>query len=112
MQVGFSQQNVRALCDVGTSTKKHKLGYIGQKGIGFKSVFKVTDVAEIHSNGFHISFDLLQHQALGYVLPTWVGPPTAGIPEARIPSLRRAATRVILPYKQVCCCSSWSHDYI
>ena len=72
VQVGFSEQNVRALCDVGNSTKQHKVGYIGQKGIGFKSVFKVTDVAEIHSNGFHISFDLIQHQSLGYILPTWV----------------------------------------
>lgn len=39
---GFSAQNIRALCDVGNSTKKGSdAGYIGQKGIGFKSVFRV-----------------------------------------------------------------------
>lgn len=39
---GFSAQNIRALCDVGNSTKKgSNAGYIGQKGIGFKSVFRV-----------------------------------------------------------------------
>lgn len=39
---GFSAQNIRALCDVGNSTKKGSgSGYIGQKGIGFKSVFRV-----------------------------------------------------------------------
>jgi len=39
---GFSAQNIRALCDVGNSTKKGSGGgYIGQKGIGFKSVFRV-----------------------------------------------------------------------
>jgi hypothetical protein len=39
---GFSAANVRALCDVGRSTKgSGGLGYIGQKGIGFKSVFRV-----------------------------------------------------------------------
>lgn len=40
---GFSAQNVRALCDVGNSTKGGSIaGYIGQKGIGFKSVFRVS----------------------------------------------------------------------
>lgn len=39
---GFSEANIRALCDVGNSTKKGSTaGYIGQKGIGFKSVFRV-----------------------------------------------------------------------
>ncbi|DBA78596.1 TPA: hypothetical protein ACH3X1_008526 [Trebouxia sp. C0004] len=95
---GFSEQNVRALCDVGNSTKQHKVGYIGQKGIGFKSVFKVTDVAEIHSSGFHISFDLIQHQSLGYILPTWV--PVRPHAQPRVPSLTSAATQVYLPYKQ------------
>nr|GEU73490.1 hypothetical protein [Tanacetum cinerariifolium] len=52
---GFSAENIRALCDVGNSTKKKaSSGYIGKKGIGFKSVFRVTDALEIHSNGFHI----------------------------------------------------------
>jgi len=100
---------VRALCDVGNSTKQHKVGYIGQKGIGFKSVFKVTNAAEIHSGGFHIKFDLTLHQSLGYTLPTWVDLATAAQPPPpRVPSLKSAATRVVLPYKQVsyasCCC--------
>lgn len=39
---GFSGDNIRALCDVGNSTKKEpSAGYIGKKGIGFKSVFRV-----------------------------------------------------------------------
>ncbi|CAN6588977.1 unnamed protein product [Malus baccata var. baccata] len=71
---GFSSQNIRALCDVGSSTKKgSNAGYIGQKGIGFKSVFRVTDAPEIHSNGFHIKFDISEGQ-IGFVLPTVVPP--------------------------------------
>ncbi|XP_065862787.1 protein NO VEIN [Euphorbia lathyris] len=71
---GFSEQNIRALCDVGNSTKKGSgTGYIGQKGIGFKSVFRVTDAPEIHSNGFHIKFDISGGQ-IGFVLPTVVAP--------------------------------------
>jgi len=44
---------------------------LGQKGIGFKSVFRVTDVPEIHSNGFHIRFDV-NSGPLGYIMPHWV----------------------------------------
>ncbi|KAK9081153.1 hypothetical protein Syun_030516 [Stephania yunnanensis] len=69
---GFSAQNIRALCDVGSSTKKgSSAGYIGQKGIGFKSVFRVTDAPEIHSNGFHVKFDIGEGQ-IGFVLPSLV----------------------------------------
>ncbi|CAA0818650.1 Histidine kinase-- DNA gyrase B-- and HSP90-like ATPase family protein [Striga hermonthica] len=71
---GFSAKNIRALCDVGNSTKiGHSAGYIGKKGIGFKSVFRVTDAPEIHSNGFHIKFDITEGQ-IGFVLPTVIPP--------------------------------------
>nr|POE68285.1 hypothetical protein CFP56_26177 [Quercus suber] len=38
---GFSSKNIDSICSVGRSTKKgnRKHGYIGEKGIGFKSVF-------------------------------------------------------------------------
>ncbi|XP_029119151.1 protein NO VEIN isoform X2 [Elaeis guineensis] len=71
---GFSEQNIRALCDVGNSTKKgSSAGYIGQKGIGFKSVFRVTDAPEIHSNGFHVKFDISEGE-IGFVCPTIIPP--------------------------------------
>lgn len=58
---GFSIDNIRALCDIGNSTKKgSNMGYTGNKGIGFKSVFWVTDAPEIHSNGFHVKFDITE----------------------------------------------------
>ncbi|XP_053269146.1 uncharacterized protein wu:fj29h11 [Pleuronectes platessa] len=71
-EIGFQEKNIRAICDVGRSTKgKHKYGYIGQKGIGFKSVFKITDCPEIHSNGFHLCFDKTCGLSMGYILPHW-----------------------------------------
>ncbi|CAH1791177.1 unnamed protein product [Owenia fusiformis] len=70
---GFQERDMRAICDVGKSTKgKHKFGYIGQKGIGFKSVFRVTDRPEIHSSGFHICFDT-NSGPMGFILPHWIG---------------------------------------
>ena len=45
---------------------------LGQKGIGFKSVFRVTDCPEVHSNGYHIRFDA-KSGPIGYILPEWIG---------------------------------------
>ncbi|KAF8116020.1 hypothetical protein N665_0024s0044 [Sinapis alba] len=72
-ECGFMPENIQALCDVGRSTKKGSGGYIGKKGIGFKSVFRVSDAPEIHSNGFHFKFDISEGQ-IGYILPTVVPP--------------------------------------
>ncbi|XP_043925651.1 protein NO VEIN-like [Protopterus annectens] len=71
-ECGFEEENIKAICDIGRSTKgRHVYGYIGQKGIGFKSVFKVSDCPAIHSNGFHIYFDK-NSGPLGYILPHWL----------------------------------------
>jgi hypothetical protein len=32
----------------------------------------VTDAPEVHSCGYHVSFDLGAHPSLGYILPTWL----------------------------------------
>lgn len=62
---GFTKENARAITSIGESTKKQiyseKLE-IGEKGIGFKTVFAVADEVEIHSNEFHFS--------LAYSTPT------------------------------------------
>ena len=47
------------------------MGILGQKGIGFKSVFRVSDCPEVHSNGYHIRFDAKSGH-VGYILPQWV----------------------------------------
>ncbi|XP_068725664.1 uncharacterized protein [Montipora capricornis] len=71
-EIGFMEKNIRALCDVGKSTKgAHRYGYIGQKGIGFKSVFRVSDCPEVHSNGYRVRFDA-KSGPIGYILPQWI----------------------------------------
>ena len=57
---GFNKENVYAICSVGASTKKNesqKRGFIGEKGIGFKSVFKVADTVHISSGPWSFGFD-------------------------------------------------------
>lgn len=88
-EVGFNERNVKALCSVGESSKANKAGYIGEKGIGFKSVFTVSSAPEIHSNGFHFRFDRTdQGNLLGYVVPHWCEPSKEVLP---------LATTIILP---------------
>jgi hypothetical protein len=90
-EVGFTEANVAALCKIGQSTKTKRAGFIGEKGIGFKSVFTVTDHPEIHSNGFHFRFDRSDPKhVLGYVVPNWCG--DAGY--------HRERTTIILPAKE------------
>ena len=72
-EVGFLPEHMRALCDVGRSTKEQTEETIGCKGIGFKSVFKVSDTPEVHSRGYHVYFDT-QDGPLGHVLPRWLPP--------------------------------------
>lgn len=55
---------------MGESTKQRsELGAIGNKGIGFKSVFKLSACPEVHSRNFHFRFDARSEEGLSFVLP-------------------------------------------
>ncbi|KAL2634648.1 hypothetical protein R1flu_006127 [Riccia fluitans] len=109
-ETGFTAMNMRALCDVGNSTKAGiKTGYIGHKGIGFKSVFRVTNCPEIHSNGFHVKFDISEGD-IGFILPTTISHPPACqslddilslMPKVKVPKSVNEGwnTRIDLPIK-------------
>ena len=94
-EIGFQPDNIDAICDVGQSTKTKQEGYIGEKGIGFKSVFQVTSNPHVFSNGYSIRLpesDSLT--ALGYIVPVWVD----RIP----PRINGGCTTIILPLKPGC----------
>lgn len=52
----FNYDDVNAICGIRT-TKKPELGTVGYLGIGFKSVFKITDSPHIFSGEFKFKFD-------------------------------------------------------
>ncbi|KAF2667223.1 hypothetical protein BT63DRAFT_481662 [Microthyrium microscopicum] len=54
---GFSRGNIEAICAVGKSTKQFSEGYIGEKGIGFKSVFTVANRVHIQSGPHSFAFN-------------------------------------------------------
>jgi len=69
-ETGFTKQNVKAICSIGQSTKSHTdrtRGFIGEKGIGFKSVFKVADKVQISSGPFQFKLD--RRATLGMIAP-------------------------------------------
>lgn len=71
-EIGFNASNVTAICGIGQSTKSSKTHdgeFIGEKGIGFKSVFKAADVVWIASNEFTFKFD--RTKPLGVITPLW-----------------------------------------
>ena len=54
---GFKEENVKSICEVAKSTKKEQRGYIGEKGIGFKSVFRVASDVHIQSGPWSFFFE-------------------------------------------------------
>jgi hypothetical protein len=69
-ETGFQHENVEAICNLGRSSKTSRgLGFIGEKGIGFKSVFKIARVVHIASREYTFKFD--SEATLGIVTPTW-----------------------------------------
>jgi hypothetical protein len=94
-EAGFRSEHIVALCSIGESTKQAQTGYIGQKGIGFKSVFKITQRPRVHSRTFHFEFRApgapgADAQEIGYIIPSPL-PVPAGFDTAR-------GTRIVLPF--------------
>ncbi|CAG7555873.1 unnamed protein product [Fusarium equiseti] len=69
---GFTYENLKAICAIGKSSKVGATGYIGEKGIGFKSVFMAAWKVHIQSNNFSFSFTHRKGDSgLGMVTPVW-----------------------------------------
>ena len=89
-ELGFTEKNVLSLCNIGQSTKAGSdPRYIGNKGIGWKSVFKISSTPEVHSRSYHLRFDSNDTSGLGYICPEPIAPP-AGWHES-------SGTAIILP---------------
>ena len=87
---GFEGKNVWALCGIGETTKKNRsLGYIGEKGIGFKSVFMITDEPHIYSKGFQFKFKYEKENPISILIPHWV---------EKVPNyVDQSETNIVLP---------------
>ena len=74
---GFTEANIRAISNIGKSSKQGAQGYIGEKGIGFKSTFMVAWKVEIESGPFSFHFEHKKtDEGIGKVTPIWFDPET------------------------------------
>ena len=91
----FSKQDVSAICSI-RSSKKPEQGTLGYLGIGFKSVFKISDCPVICSDGFQFKFDKNYWddptKNPWQVIPIWVDDPPKEI-DAEL-------TTFIIPYRE------------
>lgn len=68
-ETGFTEANIQALCRTGRSSKPAGQGYTGEKGIGFKSVFKIAERAHVRSPPYYFQLD--KARTLGMITPQW-----------------------------------------
>ncbi|MBM4355624.1 MAG: hypothetical protein FJ109_17845, partial [Deltaproteobacteria bacterium] len=94
----FDADDAEALCGI-RSSKKPEQGTLGYLGIGFKSVFKITDAPEVYSGGFRFKFDKLESAGQGdpdsvpwHVMPIWLEAPSEPVDGER--------TTFILPFRE------------
>mmetsp|Transcript_12075 Transcript_12075/g.31744 ORF Transcript_12075/g.31744 Transcript_12075/m.31744 type:complete len:2231 (-) Transcript_12075:17-6709(-) len=73
-EVGFSKKSMDKICELCGSEKRADQVKTGNKGIGFKSVFKVTRAAHVQSNAYRVKFDV-DADPLGYLVPQWLETP-------------------------------------
>jgi len=79
-EVGFREADIRAICDIGNSSKVGVAKYgpggrvvaTGEKGLGFKAVFALTDQPKLFSGPYRLEFDAQHPSGIGYVLPRWL----------------------------------------
>ena len=91
-ETGFQPKDLYAMCQVGESSKAKGSGKIGRKGIGFKSVFQITDTPLIVSPPFQFCFDTAARGIFGYIVPSWVEHPVDLIPSRHHALLGRLST--------------------
>ncbi|KAF4973514.1 hypothetical protein FSARC_211 [Fusarium sarcochroum] len=72
---GFTEENLRAICDIGRSSKQGAQGFIGEKGIGFKSVFMAAYRVHIQSGFYSFAFEHHpKDSGIGMIRPMWQDP--------------------------------------
>ncbi len=91
----FSETDIKRLCGVLQERKGPKK--IGYKGIGFKSVIRVTHNPQIYSPGCHFEFDKKRYPGYEYawlIIPHWIS--SERVPEFVKPDL----VTFVLPFRE------------
>lgn len=78
----FETENIKSICKIGRSSKTPK-DYIGYLGVGFKSVFLISDSPTIYSGDYRFKFDKSAwaepHHIPWQIIPLWIDEPRAAL---------------------------------
>lgn len=93
-EIGFNEENIRSICKFSSSSKKgHKnLGFIGEKGLGFKSVFAISSLPAIFSNNYQFYFKEGE-----YSIPYWIS--DQELKKYPTGFIKKNSTNIYLKYK-------------
>ncbi len=69
---GLRAQDVLAICSLAISTKTIEQEHIGEKGVGFKSVFAASNRPMLISHAWKFCFHVPGSDAMSYITPLWV----------------------------------------
>lgn len=89
----FTRQDIERICGLSGERKKKKIGY---KGIGFKSVARITNNPQIYSPGCQFEFDRSRYAGydpLWLVFPHWIDRPRPAF-------IRPDWVTIVLPFKE------------
>ena len=98
-EVGFTKENINSLVALAHSSKGEDVDKIGEKGIGFKSLFKVADAVTVRSEPYSFKLDTASSLgSLGMIVPIWIDPDDR--PECCSANIPAHGTLFILQLKQ------------
>ncbi|CAF4601271.1 unnamed protein product, partial [Rotaria sp. Silwood2] len=69
---GLRERDVLAICSLAVSTKTVEQDHIGEKGVGFKSVFGASNEPMLISHAWKFRFHVPGLDAMSYITPLWI----------------------------------------
>ncbi len=69
---GLRAEHVLAICSLAVSTKTIQQEHIGEKGVGFKSVFAASNQPTLISHAWKFRFQVPGPDAMSYITPFWI----------------------------------------
>ncbi|CAF4757649.1 unnamed protein product, partial [Rotaria sp. Silwood2] len=69
---GLRARDVLAICSLAVSTKTIEQDHIGEKGVGFKSVFGASNEPMLISHAWKFRFHVPGLDAMSYITPLWI----------------------------------------
>lgn len=69
---GLRAKDVLAICSLAVSTKTGQQDQLGEKGVGFKSVFAASNQPALISHAWRFQFRVPGKDAMAYITPLWL----------------------------------------